>query len=495
MDSNANDPLKQKFRPDIDAQLQREIDDALGDLSVEDLYEQADHSGAAPAAAEPGMRRGKIIAVDKDQAFVDLGGKSQGIIPLQQFESEPQVGQVMDFVVDRYDAREGLLLLNIKGAKATNVNWQTLEIGQIVDAVVTGHNKGGLELEVKGMRAFMPAGQVELFHVPEFAQYVGQRISAEVAQFDRESKNLILSRRNILEREKESAKKKLLEELAEGQTRRGTVRSVMDYGAFVDLGGVDGLLHVSEMSFRRVKDPREVVKEGDIVEVKITKLDKESGKLSLSLKQAKADPWSSVGDHYAVGSTLTGRVTRLEAFGAFIEVEEGIEGLLPISEMSWQRIKHPSDMLKEGDTLKLVVLSVDPANRRMSFSLKQAGADPWASVAERYATEMIVTGQVTRVADFGAFVQLEPGIEGLVHISELSTQRVRATSDVVKEAQEVRVSILEVDKANRRISLSIKRAAESPAVLQAAPSSAPPAAKKKRPELRGGLEFDMKKNK
>jgi small subunit ribosomal protein S1 len=353
-------------------------------------------------------------------------------------------------------------------------------------------------MDVKGMRGFMPAGQVDLYHVPDISIFLGQRVKAEVMQFDREGRNLVLSRRNILEREREEAKQKLLEELAEGQTRRGNVRTVMDYGAFVDLGGIDGLLHVSEMSFRRIKHPSEVVKQGDVVEVKILKIDKATGKLSLSLRQAMADPWANAGERYPVGSSVTGRVTKVESFGAFVEVEEGVEGLLPVSEMSWQRIRHPSDVVKVGDTIKLVVLSVDPVARRMSFSLKQAGPDPWSEVNDRYATDMIVPGKVTRTVDFGAFVELEPGLEGLVHISELATQRVRTPNDVVKIGQEVQVRILDIDKDNRRIALSIKGAQEAAAVRAAADAPAPAATaqpKKKRPELRGGLDFDFRRNK
>jgi small subunit ribosomal protein S1 len=301
---------------------------------------------------------------------------------------------------------------------------------------------------------------------------------------------LILSRRAVLEREKEEARQKLMTELAEGQTRRGVVRSITDFGAFVDLGGVDGLLHVSEMSHRRGRHPSEFVKIGDLVDTKIIKLDKETGKLSLSLKQAMPDPWANVETRYPVGTTLTGRVTRVESFGAFVEVEEGLEGLLPVSEISWQRIRHPSDVLKDGDTIKLVVISLDPTAKRMSFSLKQAGPDPWSQVKDKYAVDMVVPGKVTRVVDFGAFVELEPGLEGLVHVSELAASRVRAASDVVKPGQDVQVRILEIDKDARRISLSIRRAAEPAALAPAAAAPATTGKKKKRPELRGGLDWN-----
>ncbi|MGE5608305.1 MAG: S1 RNA-binding domain-containing protein [Bacillota bacterium] len=491
------DQYKEKFRPNTDATLEKEVAEALGDMSIETLYgfdkPQAPSSSDRPV--EKGMRRGKIISIDaaKDEVFVDLGGKNQGIATLSQFEKEPAVGQEMDFHVDHLDSREGLLILTLKGAVSTNVTWENLEVGQIVEGSVTGMNKGGLELQIKNMRGFMPAGQVDLYFQKDISIFIGQRMKVEVTQFDREKKNLIVSRRNILEREKEEAKTKLLAELTEGQIRRGTVRSVMEYGAFVDLGGLDGLLHVSEMSYRRVKNPAEVVKVGDVVDVKITKIDKATGKLSLSLKQAMADPWQNASERYPVGTAITARVSRIEAFGAFLEAEEGIEGLLPVSEISWQRIRHPQDVLKEGETVRVVVISLDPAAKRMSFSLKQAGGDPWANVETRFMRDMVVPGKVTRVADFGAFVELEPGIEGLVHISELSNQRVRTTGDVAKVGQEVRVRILDVDHEKRRISLSIKRAdevvaAEAPAA-SAAPAPAAPAKKKKRPQLRGGLDF------
>ena len=479
---------KEKFRPDT-AALDKEIESALGDLSIDDLYGSAEQQEVGDSRAK-GTRKGRIVAVNPDDVLVDFGGKSQGVAPMEQFEVEPKVGDEMEFDVEKYDAREGLLILKKKGAASSSVSWENLEIGQIVEGNVTGLNKGGLEVDVKGMRAFMPAGQVDIYFNPDLSVFIGQRVKAEVTQFDPRAKNLILSRRNILEREKEEAKGKLMEELAEGQVRRGTVRSVMDYGAFVDLGGVDGLLHVSEISFRRGHKPSEFVKVGDVIDVKVLKIDRDAGKLSLSLKQARGvDPWLDAATKYNVGTQITGRVTKVESFGAFIEVEEGVEGLLPVSEMSWQRIKHPSDVVREGDTVRLVVLNVDQVARKMSFSLKQAGPDPWKEVNDKYATDMVTSGTVTRTVDFGAFVELEPGLEGLVHISELSDRQVRQTTDVVKPGQAVQVRVIEIDKEARRISLSIKRAAGAAAASVAAAPAAPAAQGKRKTPLRGGLDF------
>ena len=422
----------------------------------------------------------------KDEVFVDFGGKSQGVAVLSQFEDEPKVGQELEFFVERYDPAEGLLILNKKGAASQNVTWESLEVGQVVEGIVTGVNKGGLELQVKQMRAFMPAGQVDLYFQPDLNVHLNQKMVAEVTAFDASARNLVLSRRNLLEKEREEAKAKLMTELAEGQTRQGTVRTVMDYGAFVDLGGVDGLIHVSELSHRRGVKTSDLIKVGDLVEVKIIRIDKQTGKLSLSLKQTMSDPWIGAENKYGPGTPVTGRVSKVESFGAFIEVEEGVEGLLPVSEISYQRIRHPSEIVKEGDTLRLVVLSLEPGNRKMSFSLKQAGPDPWKTVGDRYAVDMTVKGSVTRVVDFGAFVELEPGLEGLIHISELANNRVRSANDIVKPFAE-------------RECPSIGSGRRFPADLiviearhgGAGPAAVPPPSesKKKRPQLRGGLDY------
>jgi small subunit ribosomal protein S1 len=481
-----DDALREKFRPDTDSALDREIDAALEGISLDDLL--ADKPTNKSPDAAKGSRRGRVMSIDakNDSVFVDFGGKSQGVASLLQFETEPKVGDEMDFHVERYDPAEGLLILNKKGAAATNVTWENLEVGQIVEGVVTGVNKGGLELQVKGMRAFMPAGQVDLYFQPDLNVHMHQKFTAEVTAFDAHAKNLVLSRRNLLEREKEEAKTKLMAEIAEGQIRRGTVRSVMDYGAFIDLGGVDGLLHVSELTHRRGVKVSDFVKIGDLVDVKIVKIDRETGKLGLSLKQMMADPWIGVETKYTAGTPVTGRVSRVENFGAFIEVEEGVEGLLPVSELSYQRVKHTSEIVKEGDTLRLVVLTVDPLAKKMSFSLKQAGPDPWKTVGDRYARDMTVDGTVTRVVDFGAFVELEPGLEGLVHISELANNRVKAAGDVVKPGQAVRVRVVDVEPEARRISLSLKQV--TPVAAATSGSTVLPQ-KTKRPQLRGGLDY------
>ena len=487
------DVYKEKFRPEGDANINSQVNDALAGVNLESVYGFDKPKEVNPDQPElpRGVRRGKIVSVTAEEVFVDLGGKSPGFCPVSQFDTPPSVGEEHEFNVDHYDVREGILFLNKKGAVVENVSWENLEIGQLVEGEVTGMNKGGLELKIKSMRAFMPSGQVDVVFHKDISVFIGQRMQAEVTQFDRGAKNLIVSRRNILEREKEENKKKMLAELAEGQVRRGTVRTVMDYGAFVDIGGIDGLLHVSEMSHRRVRNPSEVVKEGDMVDVKITKIDPATGKLSLSLKQAMADPWVDAAARYAPGTPLTARVARVENFGAFLEVEDGIDGLLPASEMSWQRIRHPNDVVKEGETVKVVVLNIDPPQRRLTFSIKQAGGDPWSNI-DKYTVNAVVPGKVTRTAEFGAFVELEAGLEGLIHISELANQRVRAAGDVVKPGQEIQVRVIDVDKEKRRIGLSLKRVNEPVKEEPPKPVLSPKELEKKakkRAQLRGGLDF------
>ncbi|MDD4888506.1 MAG: S1 RNA-binding domain-containing protein [Phycisphaerae bacterium] len=491
----------------MDEDVQKEIEAALGDMSLEDLLDKeqeaknAARREAAPAGpATPGLRRGRVLAIESRSVLIDLGGKSQGIIPLEQFEDHvPKVGDTVDGIFDRYDAAEGLVHLSRKGAVAAAA-WNTLEEGQIVEGRVTGVNKGGLELEVNGIRAFMPAGQVDIYRIEDISTFIGQRMRCQVTDLDRRDKNLVVSRRGVLELEKEEKREATWKEIEIGQVHEGVIRSIMPYGAFVDLGGVDGLLHISDLAWGRVDKVEDVVQLGQKVQVKVVKLDKDARKISLGLKQMGADPWTTVATRFQPKMTIQGRVTRVVDFGAFVEIEPGIEGLAPVSELGWSRVNHPRDVLTAGQVHTFLVLSVEPDRKRISLSLKQAQANPWTSITGRYSPEMTVPGKVTRVVDFGAFVELEPGVEGLVHVSQMSDKRVNHPSDVVKVGQEVQARVLSVNEQERKISLSLKApapaataapagaasAAGGAAAAQAAP---PPPPKKKRDKpLKGGLE-------
>ncbi len=476
-------------------ELQRELEEALGSMNVGSLME-ADEPVVSPAA--PGVKRGRVLSVQKNDIFIDMGGKSQGILPAIQFEDEPlpQEGDIVEVTIEGYNNAEGVLILSRKGA-VTAASWQNMQEGQVVEGRVTDHNKGGLELDIDGIRAFMPISQLELFRVESehLNVYTNQRIKCEVIEVRRDERSIVVSRKAVLQREAEETKRQTFESLEVGTILEGTVRSIMPYGAFVDIGGVDGLLHVGDMAYTRVNDPNDIVKPGQKLQVKVLKIDREMRKVGLGLKQVMPDPWSTVAEKYTPGTLVAGRVTRMEGFGAFAELEPGIEGLIPISEMTYERrITHPREVVKEGDVIHLAVLSVDPERRRISLSIKQAGVDPWQGASVRWPVDSIVEGTVKRAAEFGVFVELSSGVEGLIHISELSEDRIRRVEDVVKVGEMVRVKVLEVDEERRRMSLSIRAIRVDPNytgedIAAPAPATAAQPAKKRKKPLKGGLEW------
>ena len=393
--------------------IDKEVEQALGGVSIEDLMAQSvsrgtptgptlDPSrpvrGGRPGRTAPGERvqadnikLGTIVAIREGNAFVDLGGKSQGICPLEQFDTPlpgqeeaervaVEIGQHHEFVFKGYDAREGLVILARRGA-VVHGPWETLKPGDVVDATVTGINKGGLELKVNNARAFMPAGQVDTKFNPDLSVFLNQRFACIVTKVDREDRNIILSRRAIVEVEEAKNAEKTWGELAAGQIREGTVRSVQAYGAFVDIGGVDGLLHVSAMSHTRVTDPTKIVKPGDKVQVMVLQVDKDKQRISLGLKQLAKDPWEAVTTEYAVGTTVAGRITKIMDFGAFVELAPGIEGLVHISQIATKRINKVSDAVKEGDIVKAKVLQIDLEKHRISLSIADVERDARAAEA------------------------------------------------------------------------------------------------------------------
>jgi small subunit ribosomal protein S1 len=484
--SELNDPQKEKYLPPTDPSVTAQLEDALQGVDVDALVDSA--STATPSMTKlRGLQSGMVmrININSDEVFIDLGGKAQGVMPFSQFEAEPRIRDVVEVMIERFDPREGLYILAKKGSAQSNTDWDALAVGAVVEGIVNGMNKGGLEVKVGQIRGFLPAGQIDLEFHKDISIFLSQKVICEITQLEKETKKLVLSRRRILEKERNELKGKLLEELAEGQTRTGTVRSVADFGAFVDLGGMDGLIHISEMSFNRHLKPKDIVKVGDKVEVKVLKFDKENGKVSLSLKAAMADPWADIGNKYPVGTKVTARVVKLESFGAFIEVEEGVQGLLPLSEMSWQRIRHPKDACDINQTIPLVVIAIDPAARKMTFSLKQASGDPWAEAAAKFPKHSVHEGTVLRLAEFGAFIELEKNVEGLAHVSELADRRVGKPADVVKVGDKVKVRVLDVDTAQRRISLTLKQTDGT----FVPPVEVKKVEKKRKVPLRGGLEF------
>ncbi len=469
------------------------VNEAVKGLSELELTAGAGGSSSTPEPTTGVLISGRIANIGSEDVLIDMGSKDLGVMPRSDLEATKtyQVGDSIQIVVTGDDPKGGLKTVSHKAARQ-ELLLRDMEIGRVVEGPVTGMNKGGLEVLVEGLRAFIPASQVDLHFLKDISSLIGQKVRAEVTKFDRADKNLVLSRRKVLMRESDSTKEQIFDTLQVGETRRGKVKGLAEYGAFVDIGGVDGLLHISDMSWGRIDKPDEVVKEGDEIEVKIIKINKEKKKISLSLKQTIQDPWVGAGEKYPVGTKLQGRVVRLQNFGAFVELEPGVDGLLPISEMSWtKRLRHPSDMVKEGDIVEASVISCEPDKKRVSLSIKALANDPWAMVTQNYPVGAKVKGTVVRTTDFGAFVKLEEGIEGLMHISELSDKRVKAVTDVVKPGSEVEVRILSVDTDGKKVSLSMKPPPVEPSPEEIAKARAEREAVEKRRNKprRGGITF------
>jgi small subunit ribosomal protein S1 len=359
--------------------LEQEIEAAMGGLSDKDIYGDLNQPRLKQPAgsSEPQRKIGKVVLVRGNDVFVDVpGGRTQGVLAVTQFpEGVPAVGADVEFTIEGYDPENGLLRLSRKGA-AQQANWDSVAVGMIVEARVTATNKGGLSVEVNGIRAFLPISQIDLFRVDRPEEYLNQRLLCMVTEVNPQERNLVVSRRAYLEQQREEARDKLWQELAEGQVRTGIVRSVKEFGAFIDLGGVDGLLHISEMSWTRLADPSGVVQPGQSLKVVVLKIDRERRKVSLGLKQLQPSPWEAVAEKYPSGSVVPGKVTRTEKYGAFVELEPGIEGLVHISELAMHRVWRVTDVVKVGQEVQVKVLSIDPAQKRISLSLKAAAPEP-----------------------------------------------------------------------------------------------------------------------
>jgi small subunit ribosomal protein S1 len=411
--------------------------------------------------------RGRVVQVRDTEVLVDVGYKSEGSIPIEEFRGvPPNAGDEIEVYLEAKEDSEGLIVLSKDKADKIKV-WDAVsrahEKGTPVEGKVVEVVKGGLAVDV-GVKAFLPGSQVDLRPVKNLASMLGQTIRAKVIKLNRRRGNVVLSRRAVLEEERDEKKKHTLEVLQEGMALTGTVKNITDYGAFVDLGGIDGLLHVTDMSWGRVGHPSEIFQVGDQVEVVVLHFDRESGRVSLGYKQRSSDPWETVETRYAPGSKTRGKVVSLTNYGAFVELEPGVEGLVHVSEMSWtRRVRHPSKLVNVGDTVDVVVLDVNRAAKRISLGMKQAEPDPWATIEERYRPGTRVQGKVRNLTDFGAFVELEPGVDGLLHISDMSwTRNIGHPSEILKKGQEIETQILNVDRENKRISLGLKQIQPDP---------------------------------
>jgi small subunit ribosomal protein S1 len=416
---------------------------------------------------------GKVLNVVGEEVWVDVGYKSEGIIPLQEWYDEgldkvvpPKPGDQIDVLLDAVEDESGAIVLSYRKARRQK-EWEDViakhKEGDVVSGAVTRKIKGGLLVNI-GVNVFLPASQVDIRRPPDIADYIGKTIECKILKIDEARRNIVVSRRKLIEDQREEMKKKLLSEIEPGQIRKGIVKNIAEFGAFVDLGGIDGLLHITDMSWGRVANPHEMVHIDQDLEVYIISVDKEKEKIALGLKQKTSSPWQGVEERYPIGSRHTGEVVNVMSYGAFVKLEPGIEGLVHISEMSWtKRINHPSEVVSIGDQIEVQVLNINRDKQEISLGMKQVQPNPWDKVAERYPPGMVISGVVRNLTNYGAFIEIEEGIDGLLHVSDMSwVRKVGHPSEVVNKGDKVQCVILNVDQERKRVALGLKQMASDP---------------------------------
>ena len=417
---------------------------------------------------EGSIVQGTITEIRQNEVVVDIGGKSEGVIPAVEFPDlgDLQVGSQIDIFLERLENRDGNPVLSFDKAEQKK-NWENIllkcEEGSIVSGRVRSKVKGGLIVSI-GVDAFLPASHIDVQPPKNLDQYIGQTYDFKVLKIILDRKNIVLSRRELIEEQRANKRKELLDKIAPGQIRRGVVKNITDFGAFIDLDGMDGLLHITDMSWGRISHPSELLKQGEEVDVMIIEVNREKERVSLGLKQTKNNPWDKIDSKFPVGSKIRGRVVNLVPYGAFVELEQGVEGLVHVTEMSWtKRIAKPSDILKVGDEVDAVVLGIQKEEQKISLGLRQLDPNPWDMVRHNYPVGAHVRGKVRNITTYGAFVELEEGIDGMVHVSDMSwTRKVNHPSEVVKKGDEIDAMVLDVDVQQQRISLGMKQLADDP---------------------------------
>ncbi|MEX0791974.1 MAG: 30S ribosomal protein S1 [Pirellulaceae bacterium] len=419
---------------------------------------------------------GRILRVDEEFVLIDVGGKSEGTVPVEEWEEDedpPTVGTIVRVLVEdvedefgRTDDPHGMVSLSKRKARKIDDWERTMESiaeGEVVTGEVIRKIKGGLLVDI-GVNVFLPASQVDIRRPSDIADYIGKTVDCEVLKIDGERRNIVVSRRSLIERKRKADREGLLKELEVGQRRKGVVKNIADFGAFVDLGGIDGLLHITDMSWGRIGHPSEMVTIDDEVEVQILNIDHEREKIALGLKQMTPSPWDGVEEKYPVGSSVKGSVVNVMSYGAFVKLEEGIEGLVHISEMSWtKRISHPSEMVNINDEIEVMVLGINKEKQEISLGMKQTQANPWENIKDRYPVDSVVEGRVRNLTNYGAFVELEEGIDGLLHVSDMSwTRKIGHPSEMLEKGQELRCKVLNIDEDRRRIALGLKQLDDDP---------------------------------
>lgn len=451
----------------VDPEESPEIEIKEEELSQEEMMEL--YLESMGDAEEGKVIKGSVVKVGAKEAIIDVGLKAEGIIPLSEFK-DPQalkVGDEIDVFLEETEDDEGFAVLSKQKADFLRV-WDTIKSAydekEPLEGVITRRVRGGMIVEVLAVDAFLPGSQIDLHPVKDMDKLVGTTHKFRIIKLNWKRRNIVVSRRAVLEIEREEARTKLLKELEVNQVREGIVKNITDFGAFIDLGGVDGLLHITDMSWGRVIHPSELVAIGDKINTKVIAIDLQKMRVSLGLKQLTEYPWEKIEEKHPVGSKVRGKVVSITDYGAFVELEKGVEGLVHISEMAWtRRIHHPSQVVAIGDVIDAVVLSIDKENERISLGLKQTMPDPWETLEEKYPVGNTISGRVRTLTNFGAFVEIEDGIDGLVHISDMSwTKRINHPSEVVKRSEKVEVVVLSIDRENRRISLGLKQTEEDP---------------------------------
>jgi small subunit ribosomal protein S1 len=436
--------------------------------SFAELLEQ---SYARDEVLEGEIVHGTVVSVSKDYVLVDVGYKSEGMVPIHEFpitngSVSVKAGDKVDVLVESRENDNGLIVLSKEKADKLKI-WDEIsaacERDEVVEGIIVARVKGGLSVDI-GVKAFLPGSQVDLRPIRNLDKLIGEKYKFKVIKFNKKRGNIVLSRRALLEKERDQLKGVTLQKLEEGVVMTGVIKNITEYGAFVDLGGIDGLLHITDMSWGRVNHPSELFQVGDEVTVKVLKFDRETERVSLGLKQIQQDPWTTAQQQFPVTSRVKGKVVSLTDYGAFIELVPGVEGLIHVSEMSWtKRVKHPSKIMNIGDEVEAMVLDIDTEQKRISLGMKQIEPNPWHQLSEKYPVGAVIRGQVRNITDFGIFVGIEEGIDGLVHISDLSwTTRVKHPSEMFQKGDEVEAVVLNIDAENERISLGIKQLHEDP---------------------------------
>lgn len=447
---------------DVNAAVATALGDAASDLSK--LVSGDEVQDFTPGA----ILKGRVSSTSGDDFVIELGLKSEGVLERAEFD-EPEnvkIGDEVRVLLEDVEGDTGLVKISKRKADRI-LNWESImrskKEGDPVSGKVTKKIKGGLLVDI-GVPVFLPASQVDIRRPGEISDWIGRSIDAVILKIDEERRNIVISRRKMIEQQREDLKRRTMDSLVVGQVRKGTVKNIADFGAFIDLGGIDGLLHITDMSWGRINHPSEILKIDQEIEIKVLSIDKEKEKIALGLKQKEASPWENIEQGYAVGSVHEAEVVNIMSYGAFCRLQEGVEGLVHISEMSWtKRINHPSEVVTQGQKVQVKVLEINKEKQEISLGMKQVGENPWERVAERFPTGAIVEGKVRNIANYGAFIEIEDGIDGLLHVSDLSwTKKIGHPSEVLKKGESVKAVVLSVDQEKQRIALGLKQMQEDP---------------------------------